>query len=338
MSEPTSLTPEILVTRLGDYLVERGWVSVLDLQQALDRQEELRQKGLTPPLLGKILVQMGLIDQSLLDQAITEQIIQLKTALQDANRRLERRVQERTADLELALQKLSELSQLKSDFVSNISHELRTPLTHIKGYLELLYEEELGQLQPDQTRALSVMLRSLDRLERLIEDLINFSMTERGQITLNMRPFDLSFLSQKIAAETMVKAEAHDLQFTWENVHENLIIRADEEKIHWTIAHLLDNAIKFTPAGGKIHLIIDRNDRFVTVRVQDTGIGIPPDKLAEIFEPFHQLEGGATRRYGGTGLGLALVRNIAEAHGARIQVTSETGKGSEFSFELKLVE
>lgn len=336
MSERSALSPEILVTRLGDYLVEKGLITPQELDRALDIQAAAQKEGKKPQLLGKILTQIGAIGQETLDQAITEQIIQLKNALQDANRQLERRVQERTADLELALKKLSELNQLKSDFVSNISHELRTPLTHIKGYLELVGGEELGPLNPEQLRALAVMKQGTDRLERLIEDLILFSMTEPGQVTLNLRVFDLAILCQKISTQFFVKAEAHGLQWMREIPEISLLVKADEEKITWLIGQLLDNAVKFTPTGGKIWLVLEKDDPFTRVTVRDTGIGIPAGKISEIFEPFHQLDGGTARRFGGMGLGLALARNIAEAHGAVLHVKSEVGKGSEFFFNLNL--
>jgi signal transduction histidine kinase len=132
------------------------------------------------------LLELGLIDRQTLDQAITEQIMQLRAALQETNRQLEQRVQERTAELQNALNKLSELNQLKSNIVANISHELRTPLTHIKGYLELLIAELMGPLSPEQVGALEVMQRSTERLERQIEDLILFSIASRGEFSLRL--------------------------------------------------------------------------------------------------------------------------------------------------------
>ena len=337
MSEKTVLSPEILVTRLGDYLVEKGLITSQELDHSLAIQSAAQKEGQKPQLLGKILIQIGAIDQETLDQAITEQIIQLKNALQESNHQLERRVQERTAELELALKKLSELNQLKSNFVSNISHELRTPLTHIRGYLELVGSEDLGPLNPEQLRALAVMRQGTDRLERLIEDLIFFSMTEPGQVTLNLRIFDLALLCYKISTLFFVKTEARGIQLGCEIPEISLLVKADEEKITWLIEQLLDNAVKFTPTGGKIRLALEKEDSFVRVTVLDTGIGIPKEKISELFEPFHQLEGGTARRFGGTGLGLALARNIAEAHGAVLRVKSEVDKGSEFSFNLNLL-
>jgi len=335
-NEKPALSPEILVARLGDYLVEKGLITPQELVRALEIQAAEQIEGQKTQLLGKILTQIGAIDQETLDQAITEQILQLKNALQDANHQLERRVKERTLELELALKKLSELNQLKTNFVSNISHELRTPLTHIKGYLELIGGEDLGPLNPDQLRALAVMKQATSRLERLIEDLILFSMTEPDQVVLDLRIFDLAILCQKISTQFFVKAEAHGLHLICEIPTISLLVKADEEKLSWLVGQLLDNAIKFTPSGGKIWLILEKDDPFVRVTVRDTGIGVPKEKISEIFSSFHQLDGGSARRFGGTGLGLALARNIAEAHGAILHVKSEVNKGSEFSFNLNL--
>ena len=334
MSKSPKLTPEILTTRLGDYLVEKKLLSSEDLERALAYQAELRRTNQAAPLLGQILDEMGLVDRALLDEAITEQILALKNALTDANQRLEQRVRERTAELEQALRKLSELNQLKSEFVDNISHELRTPLTHLKGYLELLINADLGPVNAAQTQALEVMQRSGDRLERLIEDMIQFSTLERGDIQLCVHDFSVLHLCLNQVSRTQAKAKAHQVELVMNPPAMLTDVRGDEEKISWVIMQLLDNAIKFTPPGGKVTLTLEQESKFVRVSVADTGIGIPQDRVEEIFEPFHQLDGSSTRRYAGTGLGLALVRRILEAHGSVIHVTSRVGEGSHFEFLL----
>ena len=332
------LTPEVLVTRLGDYLVERGTISEEDLHRALALQQESRDSGKQAPLLGQILITMGVITREILDQAVTEQILQLRGALENYNKLLEKRVQERTAELELALSRLSELNQMKSNLVANISHELRTPLTHIKGYIELLISEGLGPLTTDQDQALDVMQNSTDRLERLIEDLLLFSMVEKEQIILHIRPFNLNKLCNELMNRSASYADQRNIKLVFENPAEAVLIDGDEEKIAWAITQLLDNAIKFTPPGGKAQISIEVEGKFARLAVTDTGIGIPPEKLDEIFESFHQLDGSSTRRYGGTGLGLSLVKKIIEAHGSVIHVTSEIEHGSTFTFLLKLAE
>jgi signal transduction histidine kinase len=333
-----SLTPEVLVTRLGDYLVERGTITDEQLHRALALQQDTRESGKQAPLLGQILINMGVITRETLDQAVTEQILQLRGALENYNKFLEKRVQERTAELEQALSRLSELNQMKSNLVANISHELRTPLTHIKGYIELLISEGLGPLTTDQEQALDVMESSTDRLERLIEDLLLFSMVEKDQIILHIRPFNLNKLCNELMNRSANYADQREIKLHFEYAAEEILIEGDEEKIAWAITQLLDNAIKFTPAGGKAELSIEVEGKFARLAIADTGIGIPPEKFSEIFESFHQLDGSSTRRYGGTGLGLSLVKKIIEAHGSVIHVTSEVDHGSTFTFLLKLAE
>ena len=332
------LTPEILVTRLGDYLVERGTISAEDLQRSLALQQETRDSGKQAPLLGQILISMRVINRETLDQAVTEQILQLRSVLENYNKLLEKRVQERTAELELALSRLSELNQMKSNLVANISHELRTPLTHIKGYIELLISEGLGPLTTDQEQALDVMESSTERLERLIEDLLLFSMVEKDQILLHIRPFNLNKLCSELMNRSTNYADQRNIKLHFENAPEPVLIDGDEEKIAWAITQLLDNAIKFTAPGGNAEIRIEVEGKFARLAVADSGIGIPPEKFSEIFESFHQLDGSSTRRYGGTGLGLSLVKKIIEAHGSVIHVTSEVDHGSTFTFLLKLAE
>ncbi len=333
MTESLPLTPEILVPRIGDVLVESGLITIDQLKKGLKRQEELKDKGQIIPF-GQLLVEMGFIDRASLDEAVTEQILALRAALQDANYTLECRVKERTAELQEALKKLAELNHLKSNFVSNISHELRTPLTHIRGYLDLLANNDLGQITPEQAEAFKVMIRSSDRLERLIEDLILFSTASKGEVTIQWSKFILAEVCQVAYQRALPKASEKKVRLILVNDPENTVIKADEEKILWILMQLLDNAIKFTPAGKVVELSVSAEDEVVQVAVSDEGIGIPEDRLEEIYEPFHQLDGSSTRRYGGTGLGLALVRQIIEAHGSTIQVTSAVDKGSTFVFGL----
>ncbi len=332
--DKTQLTPEMLVPRLGEALVRGGHISELDLQKALAYQQEQLAHGATM-LLGQALLDLKLIDRATLDQAVTEQIIQLRSALQAANRTLERRVHERTAELEAALQRLSELNQMKANFVANISHELRTPLTHIKGYLELMISDSLGPLTEEQRHGLQVSHKAADRLENLIDDLIMFSMATHGELSLKQEPLDIRRLVSIAARNATQKAEERGVNVNVMAKENVPMVQGDPEKIVWVLNQLLDNAIKFTPSGGRVVISLkEESTNLVMVTVTDTGIGIPSSRLQEIFEPFHQLDGSSTRRAGGTGLGLSLVRQIVEAHGSLLDVTSIEGRGTTFKFPL----
>ncbi|PWH14572.1 MAG: hypothetical protein DDG60_07415 [Anaerolineae bacterium] len=336
MSNQVLISPEVLVPRLGEQLVEAGLLTPEQLKQALAYQKQCTAQG-KPILLGNAIVELGFLDRPTLDRAVTEQILRLRAALEDANRHLEKRVQQRTAELEEALRKLSELNQLKANFVANVSHELRTPLTHIRGYLELMQTQTLGPLTTDQAKAIEVSLQAASRLQNLIEDLILFSLAARGEMTLTLKTVNLRQILEGIAPHVRAKAENRQITFQEKIAPQVTFVKADQEKIRWVLTHLLDNAIKFTPAGGQVWLDVSKDpasDSIVNILVADTGIGIPPERIQEIFEPFHQLDGSPTRRYGGTGLGLALVREIVEAHSAQINVQSEVNQGTRVSFSL----
>jgi signal transduction histidine kinase len=224
---------------------------------------------------------------------------------------------------------------MKANFVANISHELRTPLTHVKGYLELLTTESLGPLNPEQKNALQITQRASGRLESLIDNLILFSLAARGEMTLRLSPVNLNKVTSEILNYSLQKAEDRNVRLRLDVPADLPTVQADEEKLSWAILQLLDNAIKFTSAGGEVVLTVEQESAtLVMVTVADTGIGIPSDRLQEIFEPFHQLDASSTRRYGGTGLGLSLVREIISAHGSMVDVHSEEGKGSAFRFPL----
>lgn len=335
-SAPIRSTPPALVPRIGEYLIGQKLISQDDLKSALEKQKENVAKG-EHQLLGQTLIQLGIIDRKSLDKAITEQIIQLHAALQESNRTLERRVHERTVELRRALERLSEVNQIKANLISNISHELRTPLSHIKGYLELLLEDQIGEISEDQRNALDVIWRSSERLSAMIEDLIEFSTASREGLSMTLANLDLTELAADVLQRSQEKAIKVGVNLE-SDVDEGLSsVFADLDRLFWVLFQLIDNAIKFTPSGGTVRLSAKQDDQLVIISVSDTGIGIPPDRIEEIFEPFHQLDGSPTRRYGGAGLGLALARLIVNAHGSELKVKSEEGEGSTFSFALSPV-
>ncbi|HAV78417.1 MAG TPA: hypothetical protein DCX53_13800 [Anaerolineae bacterium] len=331
------LSPEMLVPRMGEYLIQKGLITADDLQQALDHQLKETDNG-NSILLGQALIDLKFIARSDLDQAVTEQILQLRNALQAANRTLERRVEERTAELQQALERVSELSQLKANFISNISHELRTPLTHIKGYIELLITESLGTISEEQKQALQVSQQSTKRLEGLIEDLIMVSLASRGELSIKLEAMDIRRIASLVVKSFNDKALEREIKLQTVIGDDVPFVQGDSQKIGWALSQLIDNGIKFTSTGGSVAVRVKREgENLVIVSVADSGIGISPLQLKDVFEPFHQLDGSSTRRYGGTGLGLSLVRQIIEAHGSMIDVQSVEGRGTIFKFPLLAV-
>lgn len=330
---PLAATPESVVPRIGEYLIEQGLLTSEQLEAALARQRETAAQG-QRRLLGQTLVEMKLVDHETLDRAVTRQIIELHAALQEANRTLERRVAERTAELRRALERLAELNQIKANLISNVSHELRTPLAHILGYVELLEEGQLGPLTEEQAKALGVIHRGGDRLGRLIEDLIEFSTASRSGVVLKLQAVDVSSTMHQVVERSRVKASRAGVRLSVRIGAGVGAVHADAEKLSWVLFQLVDNGIKFTPKQGDVILAAEREGNTVRLAVSDTGIGIPPERQEEIFEPLHQLDGSPTRRYGGTGLGLALVRLILTAHDTQVRVQSEPGKGTTLSFLL----
>ena len=326
-------TPETSIPKLGTFLLEQHHLTENQLALALARQREAEARG-ERRLLGQTLIEMGFVDRETVDGAVNRQILELHSALQTSNRQLEQRVEERTAELRRALERLSELNQLKANLISNVSHELRTPLAHIKGYIELLAEGQLGKLDPEQRTALGVVQRATERLGRLIEDLIEFSAASRIGIALNVGPVAIPELVERAIDRSNEKAAKAGVRLATEISGPLPMPMADPERLGWVLHQLLDNAIKFTPSGGVVMVKARPEPRAVAVTVSDNGIGIPQERLREVFEPFHQLDGSPTRRYGGTGLGLALVRLILDAHGARLNLESRVGEGSTFSFML----
>jgi signal transduction histidine kinase len=340
LSRPASMapvTPEVLVPRLGDSLVEKGLLSPQQLKQALTHQKSRADEG-HPILLGEALTQLGFIDRQKLDEAVTEQIAQLQQALQKSNQSLEKRVEERTLELQDALDKLTELNRLKNDFISNISHELRTPLAHMIGYVDLLADASLGPLSEEQDQAIQVLQKSNRRLNSLIDNLLFLSFDTQESMQLEIGPVSLHTVLPSLTQQLKDKAANQSISLDYQIEGSTPSVLADPDKIEWALIQLIDNAIKFNQPQGQVLLSAVRNGRRVELAVADTGIGIPADKLDNALEPFSQLDGSSTRKYGGAGIGLTLAKRIIEAHGAKLKIESWVGKGTRVSFSLAIAE
>ena len=322
-------------------MVEKGIIKPEDMDRALQYQAEVRAQG-DVRLIGQVLIDLKIIDAATRDAIITDRLLHLREALQEANQQLlelnqqlEERVRQRTAELQNAMEQLAKVNQLKANIVANISHELRTPLTHLKGYLELLLAGDMGPLTEQQQATLAIMERSSERLGRLIEDLIMFSLSEREKLTLRIAPFSIHHLCTSAIQKSLQKARDRSIHLELDCDENISKVEGDADKITWVLLQFLDNAIKFTQPGGSIVVRVQPGDPLIHISVEDTGIGIPEKHRDEIFDLFHQLDGSTTRRAGGTGLGLALAKKIIEEHGSVIQVSSEVGKGTRSPFRSK---
>lgn len=228
-----------------------------------------------------------------------------------------------------------ESKRLKDEFVANMSHELRTPLNSILGYAYLLLEGQTGKLEEPQQNAVEKIHRSANVLLHLINDLLDLSELKLGRAEIFIAPDDAVSIAHR-AAES-VGQSADNVSFSIESDAEEVPITTDGEKAVKILHNLISNAFKFTNEGSvtvRVRRVDDDPTPFVEWTVSDTGIGIPPGQLEAVFDEFRQVDGSSTRLYGGTGLGLALSRRLAELLGGRILVESELNEGSRFTLQL----
>ncbi|MFH0900100.1 MAG: HAMP domain-containing sensor histidine kinase [Pseudomonadota bacterium] len=298
------------------------------------------------------------------DQANPSELSRAYAALEDRNQRLAEMVE-----------RLKEADRLKTSFLSTVSHELRTPLTSVIGYSEMLLEGLAGPLNEEQREYVKTIMEKGDQLLQIIGSLLDVSRLEAGSLRLVNEPIDLWDLLAPIVGSLSQQARRKELLLRLPARINAPPVLGDRKKLRQVVSHLLGNAIKFTPRGGKVEIEVEvgveveaeaeasteagaaiqkevgagggqpevgvaagsgRSGANVCIRVRDTGIGIAKDKQTRIFEPFFQVDSSSTREYGGTGLGLTLVKSVVEAHGGRVWVESDQGCGSCFTISLPL--
>jgi signal transduction histidine kinase len=224
-------------------------------------------------------------------------------------------------------------NRTKSEFLTAMSHELRTPLNAIGGYAELLTMGLGGPVSGEQSEYLERIRRSQHHLLGIINDILNFSRIEAGQVTYDIRQIAVSDVADAVIPMILPQAESKGIAVS-QNVEKHTMVHADRGKLEQVLLNLLSNAAKFTNRGEiRVTSFVD-GDR-AGLRVHDTGIGIPADKLTSIFEPFVQVGRSLTTPHEGTGLGLAISRDLTRAMGGELTVTSEMGQGTTFSIALK---
>jgi len=254
-------------------------------------------------------------------------------ALRLLNTDLEQRVAERTAQLSEAKERAEAADRLKSAFLATMSHELRTPLNSIIGFTGILQQGLAGPLNDEQKKQMEMVRNSAGHLLDLINDILDLSKIEAGQLTLAHSWFNLRASVEKAAKTVQPLVAAKGLGLEVDIDEEVSTIRSDQRRVEQIVLNLLSNAIKFTEKG-MIRLRCFLTDRGACISVADTGIGISDNDLGTLFKPFHQLDSGLSRRFDGTGLGLSICSKLAECLGGEIGVESEAGKGSTFSVVL----
>ncbi len=225
-----------------------------------------------------------------------------------------------------AYERLGELDKLKSDFISIASHDLRTPLSLILLYAAVLREE----LEEESRAQLDAVLRAATRLKHIMETMFNLRYLESGEMDLMPTRFDLRDEVQAVCADYEALAGTGGLSLSMDVLDEEMPIYADRENVRVILDNLVSNAVRFTPAGGRVRVKLCRRAQYLEVSVVDTGVGIPRDDLERVFDRFYQVEDHLTRRQGGMGLGLAIVKGLVELHGGRVWAESGPGQGSRF--------
>jgi PAS domain S-box-containing protein len=260
----------------------------------------------------------------------TEEGLFFSSAIRDATerKRVEQALQEKNVELERAI-------LAKDRFLANMSHELRTPLNGIIGFTEFLIGEKPGPLQPKQKEYLNDVLSSARHLLMLINDVLDLAKVEAGKMELHPEPFLIREALEEATAVVKTMADLKQITLTVTIDAGLQMATLDQQKFKQVLYNLLSNAVKFTDQGGNVEVFAKRLDeRHFEVQVRDTGIGIKPEDLGRLFTEFERLDSGTTRRFEGTGLGLALTKKIVELQGGHIRVEAEPGKGSLFTATL----
>ena len=229
--------------------------------------------------------------------------------------------------------RLKQLEKIRQDFVANVSHELRTPLTTIKGYAETLLE---GALKEDQAfQFVQVIKRHTDRLTKIVEDLLMLSRIETKEFQLKMEAIPLRDFIDDVVEFVKEPAERKKISLSRNEIPSSLAVQADRSYLEQILINLLENSIKYTPEGGKVIIsAVEKDSKDIQFSIEDNGIGIPKEDLSRIFERFYRVDKGRSKELGGTGLGLSIVKHLVQAHGGKVWVESQPGKGSTFYFTL----
>ncbi|HEX5936361.1 MAG TPA: HAMP domain-containing sensor histidine kinase [Actinomycetota bacterium] len=290
-------------------------------------------------LVGVVAASISLVVARFLARGMTQPLRDMAAAARqmemgDYSVRVQTKSRDEVGKLAVAFNRMSEelehLERSRRDLVANVSHELKTPIAAIRAHLENLLD---GVEQPDPA-TLGVMLAQVERLGRLVDQLLDLSRLESGEVPLRIEALPLQPLVDDLISEIDVALAGREVEVRNVVSADLPALSADRERVHQVLFNLVDNAVRFTPDGGRVTISARRRNGSVEVAVADTGAGIAPEHLPRLFERFYRADAARTRGEGGTGIGLAIARSVVEAHGGRISAESEPGRGSVFTFDL----
>lgn len=281
-----------------------------------------------------ILILMMLALLGLIASRETNEIVVSNFLLRELNEELETRVAQRTKELQLLNLELKKALRIKTEFLRNINHELRTPLTAMLGYCDLIEQKQLGEVNEKQVKAIGALKRNGQDLLGLINQLLDLAKLEDNKLGLDEKWFELPKIISEATVNIEPLASKKDINISTRSDDRVSSVYGDPDRIKQILINLLSNAIKFTDPGGRINVETKDDKDEIIVSVVDTGIGIKKEDLDNIFEPFSQVDASQSRKYGGAGIGLSIVKSLTEAHGGSVYVESEPGRGSTFSFSI----
>lgn len=249
---------------------------------------------------------------------------------------LEKKIKERTSELVKSLRAIEAISKTKSNFISSVSHELRTPLTSVKGFSSLLVNEKFGKLPEEARKRLLKIDENVNHLMSIVNTLLDISRIESGKMEIKIAPFEIIKLIKDVADFLSPQAQAKKIELAFE-LPKSLNAYLDKNLIERVLINLINNAIKFTPAGGKITLKCIQKDKQAIISVSDTGCGMEATDLEKIFQEFFRASHPSGIKIEGSGLGLSLVKKIIDTHKEKIWVESKPDKGTTFTFTLRTI-